>query len=686
MSTARQLIEKAFERLEAMPGYVRRNDQLQLALLLSDLIDGKSTGIFEAPTGLGKSLASLIPAIAHGIADKTRVVISTYTNVLAEQYYKRDLPLALSLFEAVDVAALKTQFLIGRQRYACKAALEQADGSISERFQDVAELGIETEFNQAFAKGKGLLKMWQTISVPPVCPGRLCPQYNDCYYYRARRQAERATLVITNHSVVIQDAILASQSVEGKGLLGQFDFLLLDEAHDLYAAATGGLEFELSEKKLSMLAGVVNKLEETLISTAGPAGDSREWMKHCEDLRQKLDRLKVDLLSYSMEVGRPGILAASPAEVWDHPAVKQHHSGQNVDSSRSIADTAGSSLEEFLQAAYRLLERWKEEGVGYETVESARNYLTYLDSYALGCRSLFDPKGVAVSYLGMNGTASHLKQDAIDISEPMQSLLWDRGPWACMSATLALDGTFDHFKRLVGATPAFEEILPTPFDFSTQAALYLPAAGSIPDPTIARKQGLEDEYYRAVARELSRIIMAMNGRTLALFHSRKEMEGVMGYMSVPSDLPILIQSRSGAGAVGQKFVEDINSSLFALRSFWTGFDAPGETLSCVAVVRVPFEVPIDPAPIARMAWLHCQGQDPFQSHTLPAAKMMMRQGVGRLIRRAEDRGIIALLDARLKTKRYGEEILDNLPPDMRTFEEIDLAVDWIGLSDPVLIA
>lgn len=685
MSTARELINKAFQRLEEMPGYVRRNDQLQLALLLSDLIGGKSTGVFEAPTGLGKSLASLIPAIAHGIADKTRVVISTYTNVLAEQYWKRDLPLALSLFDPQDASDLKTQFLIGRQRYACKAALEQADGGLGERFQDAAELGIESEFNRAFSKGKGLLKMWQQISVPPVCPARLCAQYNDCYYYRARRQAERSALVITNHSVVIQDAILASHSVEDKGLLGQFDFLLLDEAHDLYAAATGGLEFELSEKKLGMLAGVVNKLEETLITTAGPAGDSQEWMKLCENLRQKLDRLKVDLLSYAMEVGRPGILAATPVEVWDHPAVKQHHSGQDPESSRRIADGASSSLEAFLHAAYRLIERWKDDGVGYETVESARNYLSYLESYALGCRSLFDPKGVAVSYLGMSGTASHLKQDPIDISEPMQSLVWDRGPWACMSATLALDGTFDHFKRLLGATPAFEEILPTPFDFSTQAALYLPAAGAIPDPTVARKQGLEDEYYRAVAREISRIIMAMNGRTLALFHSRKEMEGVMAYVSVPSDLPILVQSKYGAGAVGQKFVEDVSASLFALRSFWTGFDAPGETLSCVAVVRVPFEVPIEPAPIARMAWLHSQGQDPFQAHTLPAAKMMMRQGAGRLIRRAEDRGIIALLDARLRTKRYGEEILSNLPPEMRTFEDIDLAVDWIGLSAPVLI-
>jgi ATP-dependent DNA helicase DinG len=151
-------------------------------------------------------------------------------------------------------------------------------------------------------------------------------------------------------------------------------------------------------------------------------------------------------------------------------------------------------------------------------------------------------------------------------------------------------------------------------------------------------------------------------------------------MSLPPELPVYIQGRYGAASVGDRFREKITSTLFALRSFWTGFDAPGETLSCVVLVRVPFEVPVDPPQVARMAHLQQQGLDAFREHTLPQAKMLMRQGAGRLIRRAEDKGIIALLDPRLQTKAYGEQILANLPSDMRTFRDIRDAVGWIGLE------
>jgi len=684
VSTVAGKIEAAFKRLEERPRYVHRQDQIQLALLLSDLIDGKSTGAIEAPTGLGKSLAALIPAIAHGIENKTRVVISTYTNVLAEQYWTRDLPLALSLFESEDIVGFKKQFLIGRQRYACLASLREGNRDTADQFIALADQGTESEFSHIFRKGA--MRMWPSIAAPPVCPGRLCPHYEACYYYSARRRAERATLVITNHSVVIQDALLSKSSSDGKGMLGEFDFLLLDEAHDIFQAAQNGLEFELSESKLNMLGGVVAKLEETLMPTAGMCGDGRIWMQGCEEIRQKLERLKVDLTAYSLESDRPGIVAAAPTEVWEHPAVKARHSEGGAISSRRIADEASTQLERFLNGANKFIEKWTEEGGGKEAIESAHNYLMYLRTYATGCKSIFDPQGVAVSYVGLTGTTSQLRQDPIDIAEPLDDLIWQRTPWACLSATLAIDGNFDHFKRATGASPAYEEILPSPFDFSIQAALYTPQVGKIPDPSVARKEGSENDYYRALARELSEIIRALNGRTLALFHSRKEMEGVHSYMKLPEELTILMQTRSGAGAVGQKFLKDVNSSLFALRSFWTGFDAPGETLSCVALVRVPFEVPIDPAAVARMAWLQSQGQDPFAVHTLPAAKMMMRQGAGRLIRRAEDRGIIALLDPRLKTKRYGEDILANLPPDMRQFEDIYDAVAWIGLGDALPVA
>jgi ATP-dependent DNA helicase DinG len=162
------------------------------------------------------------------------------------------------------------------------------------------------------------------------------------------------------------------------------------------------------------------------------------------------------------------------------------------------------------------------------------------------------------------------------------------------------------------------------------------------------------------------------------------MEGVMKNIDLPPDYPIMLQAKFGAGMVGEKFKENTRASLFALRSFWTGFDAPGETLSCVILVRVPFEVPIDPPQVARLAWMQTLGMNAFGEHTLPIAKMMIRQGAGRLIRRAEDKGIIALLDPRLKSKQYGEEILANLPSEIRTFDDIYDAAGWIGLEPEVL--
>jgi ATP-dependent DNA helicase DinG len=158
------------------------------------------------------------------------------------------------------------------------------------------------------------------------------------------------------------------------------------------------------------------------------------------------------------------------------------------------------------------------------------------------------------------------------------------------------------------------------------------------------------------------------------------MEAVRAHLDLGPDLPILMQTTSGVGAIGERFRELVGASLFALRSFWTGFDAPGETLSCVVLVRVPFEVPVDPPAVVRIAWLQSQGLDAFWYHTLPQAKMLMRQGAGRLIRREEDRGVIAILDPRLRSKRYGEAILANLPPEMRTFDDFLDAMAHVGLT------
>ncbi len=662
-----------------------RADQRQIALLLADMIQDGANALIEAPTGLGKSLATLIPAIAHGIVTKKRVVIATYTNILAEQYWFKDLPLALSLFDDEDLTEFKVQLQMGRSRYACLIAVDEVMPSQTDIVLKEADLGIESELRgliRMTGKPGGWSRTWGQIAAPPVCPARLCPAYDDCFYYTSRRKSEAAQLVITNHSVVIQDALQAVASEEGEGMLGKVDFIVLDEAHDFPTAAINGLEFELSLPKLGALQATIKRLDSAVQPVAQAVGQGAIWASRVQAFLKQLEHKQKGLTGFALQFGKSGILEISPNDLVDHPAVKQSRIEQAIPAAREIADEIAETCDIFADQIHILLADWKT--ISPEKVrplqDSIRNYLLYIRSFGEGCRSIMKPEGAAVSYVSQGRDETLLRRDVTQVAEPLQQLLWERMPHACLSATLLIDDSFDAIIRTLGVKPMFTEALPSPFDFSTQAALYMPPQGTIPDATVARREGTEDYYWRCLAKELSMMIEALQGRTMALFHSRKELEGVLIYMEVSPDLPIFVQPTSGAGIIGDKFKSVIHSSLFALRSFWTGFDAPGETLTCVALVRVPFEVPVEPPQIARLAYLQSQGLDPFREHTLAQAKMLMRQGAGRLIRSQADKGIIALLDSRLQTKRYGEEIIANLPHDMTKYSDFREAMARLGID------
>ena len=681
------MIESAFGVLASKPGFIERPDQLQLALLISDCIEGKTSGAFEAPTGLGKSLAALIPAIAHAVDSGKRTVVATYTNVLAEQYWRKDLPLAMSLFEGQRP---KAQFLIGRQRYACLTAMEELPRAEMSAYKNSAELGIEAELRSSARKfGRELTELWHKMAAPPVCPGRLCGNYQNCYYYTARRGAEKASLVITNHSVVIQDALLKKASEGELSMLGDYDFLVIDEAHDFPQAAFSSLEFELSEPKLGLMAAISQRMQGALQPLSLEAGRPGEWNVLCDGFREILTGFQRRMGAHTSELGS-GILRATPAELFQHPQVKARSTPGSDGLANQLATEISSGTLQFVRNVEELLGAWRKEGdisatQADDAADAIHNYCMYLREFAVGCHMLFaedgDDYGVGVTYVAGGGQrATLVRRDVIGLIEPLRELIWSKTPSVSMSATLATDGNFDFYRRMTGATPDFEEILPSPFDFASQAALYLPKNGAIPDPTLARKNGTEDEYFDAIALEVSEIIAAARGRTLVLFHSKREMEAVHQRVVASPEHPIYMQWGASVGWVGERFKKDIHSSLFAVRSFWTGFDAPGETLSCVVLVRVPFEVPVDPPAVARMAWLQTQGLDPFAAYSLPNAKMLIRQGAGRLVRCASDQGVIALLDPRVRTKNYGDEILENMPKGMLVFDEIEEALASVGLT------
>ncbi|MBS1721022.1 MAG: ATP-dependent DNA helicase [Armatimonadetes bacterium] len=677
MTTAAALIEQAFERLNKLPGFVPRPDQVQAALLIGEMMESGQNAAIEAPTGLGKSLASLIPALAVSATLKKRIVIATYTNVLAEQYWRRDLPLAQSVLQyPSELTSPKTAFLIGKQRYVCLLELERLDPEFTPRFELNAELGIESEFREYAPKGM----KWQDAAVPPVCAGRFCPLYDPCYYFKARREAEKSDVIITNHSVVITDGLQAETSEEKIGFLGRYDYLVLDEAHDFANAAQNGLEFEINESRLAMLASLGARIENSLAPGFKTMGSEARWSRILGGFKRGLDEVATDLMTMGMGIREPGILHAAPSDLLQHPQVQRVYRAADEPTSRTLTEKLSGVTSTFATQVEELLDEWRDAGSVRMSVETARTYLPYIKEAAFMSESFFRESGVAVTHLKADQGRAALRRDVVDLVEPLKSILWDRVPTTCVSATLAVDGNFDQFCGTTGFVPDFSETLPSPFDFSRQAALFLPPDGSIPDPTLARQQGGEPAYFAAVAKQLSEIINACRGRTLALFHSRREMEAVLALIRVSPDLPILTQGRFNAASVGDRFRRNTHSSLFALRSFWTGFDAPGATLSCVVLVRIPFEVPTEPSAIARMAWLQNQGRDAFREHTLPQSKMMIRQGAGRLIRQADDKGIIALLDPRFITKRYGEELLANLPAELRTFRDIHDAVGWIGLE------
>jgi Rad3-related DNA helicase len=412
------------------------------------------------------------------------------------------------------------------------------------------------------------------------------------------------------------------------------------------------------------------------------ASMSREWQDSVATFEQSATHCQRELQLIAQRLSRPGIVAASPEALFENRIVQSNKANISTGDITSLGFLVGECCEQFGKVTDKVLSKASSVNAAQaESIkESIRNYRRYLDDFSQSIHGLIVPRGVSVTHASQSPSGAKIRSDTIGLAEPLTRLLWSHVPTAFLSATLAVDGSFDFFTNTVGSKTSFDEVLDAPFDHSTQAALYLPPKGSIPDPSEARKNQSEPEYYRAIADQVIRIIAACSGRTLVLFHSRKEMEAVAALVPSTSERPILMQLTQGVAEAGEQFKKSVNSSLFALRSFWTGFDAPGETLSCVVLVRIPFEVPIDPPQIARAAHLQTLGLNPFAYYTLPMAKIMMRQGAGRLIRGPEDRGVVAILDPRMHTKRYGEEVLENLPSGMRTFDEIETAVAFVGIG------
>lgn len=697
MSSLWRDVEAAFQRLEAQPGFEPRPAQKQLAHFLCEQMESASSGMVEAPTGVGKSLAVLLPAIAYALRAKKRIVISTYTNVLTEQYWRKDLPLALSLFPNAPSVALA----MGRSRYACIEAirsnkLKQIKPELVKFFQEwvsVAQEGTETELNE-FLRRKGIphsfaYGAWDAVMTPPACKAKVCPYFLDCFYYTARRQAEQAKIVITNHAFVLTDAMVRASTEDSGSLLGDYDLLIVDEAHDFLDAAASALEFDLDESFIESLVALAvtmnHQIDDALTSENPPIGFLLSIQKLVE--RFVVECRRAYETTHVPEIPPSGVATrVAPADLAHQPALAPAYRAEWHQYIVHAVDALCAAISDFLSETGKTYRELKGQLTTRqsEAVEEILNQFRYEFTHAFQkLKTLEDPEE-GVCWIEPTERGWKACYEPLVLGGWLREHLWNRQPALLLSATLTVDGRFDFFEQQLGLQTPRQLRLPPVFDYRRQCALYLPAVGVIPEPPRSAQEPGANEYYQRLAEEITSLITLTQGRALVLFASRNEMQEVRQRIPSLSGIRILMQGESSNADLSKQFREDVHSVLFGVRSFWTGFDAPGETLMNLILTRIPFEVPTTPLQRARQAWFEARGENAFVAWSLPMAKQQMRQGFGRLIRRSTDRGIVAILDPRMRTKSYGKAILRNLPPGIPIFESQAALAQWFSQNAKTL--
>ncbi|HKB33036.1 MAG TPA: helicase C-terminal domain-containing protein [Candidatus Dormibacteraeota bacterium] len=670
---------------DLLPGYEHREPQVQMLLAVAQIQARGGTLVVEAGTGTGKSLAYLVPSIARAVRHGERVVVSTNTHTLQEQLMTKDLP-GLREWLPWD---FKACLLKGRSNYV---SLRRWRRFLAEPCRDPDELKFKLKvlywLHSTSSGDRSELRLhgreevlWAHIASDPLdCVGIHCTK-EDCYVHRARAEAEASNLVVINHALLLADAEV------GGGLLPEFDHLVVDEAHHLEDAATRGLRQEVDGPGLLALldrlaSGEAGEKSLGLLSELrkqphlGASGD--EFARAIPMSLVGGERVRILFDLATRWVGAK----LSESERRDDsvrltPALREDDEWPSMSVAAENAVTALTALDSGLRQAVAGVRDWlggTEPDQGIRELEIIRGRLDAAAHVIDEAMRAPDPNRVYWFTLVARTENLVLRAAPINVGSLLRERVYaDRRSTVFTSATLAVGGTFDYFRSRVGLGPGIEElILPSPFDFLHQALVCLPA--DFPEP--------EHEWFdQQVEEVIASVARRVGGRTLVLFTSHRQLRDVHTALKHRVDLDeVLIL---GQGIDGQRrqvlksFEEAERPLLLGTASFWEGIDVPGERLSCVIMVRLPFPVPSEPVYAARAE----QVRDGFAQLALPQAALRLKQGFGRLIRRSTDRGAVVILDNRILGRDYGKAFLDVLPPASRfvgpAAEIADRVGDWL---------
>jgi ATP-dependent DNA helicase DinG len=612
-----------------LPGYEERPAQRKLSHAVAEVLDAGGLLLAEAGTGTGKTLAYLLPAAEL----ERRVVVSTGTKNLQEQLVQKDIPiLARALGRDLSVAVMK-----GRANYLCLLRFSSfARGGTFRRPEEVPLYRAVEEWAPRTETGDraevpdmpDTVDFWREVSAAREnCIGQSCSLFDSCFVTRMRQRALEADLVVVNHHLLCAD--LAVKDGSYGQVIPSYDSLVLDEAHLIEDVATQYFGVQVSSHRVEDL---VRDVERELKAARL---DAREVRAEGEGVRLRGDRL-FGLLPRS-RAGRLG-----PGWMSDRVAEEALGLLQRLEGLRTALLAVPDRPEPLAGLAGRTL--------------ALASELAFL------LRAEADDH---VYFAETRGRGVFLRAMPIDVSARLRNLLFDEVRAAVLtSATLAVDGGFAYVKDRLGVRPTDELLLASPFNFEEQAVLYVPP--EMPEPR-------SPSFVERAADEVVRLLELSRGRAFVLFTSYANMNAVASLVAGRVDYPLLVQGEAPKAQLLDAFRETPHAVLLATASFWQGVDVAGEQLSCVIVDKLPFASPGDPVVSARIERLRANGQDAFGEYQVPVAVLMLKQGLGRLIRTAADRGVLAVLDSRLLRKGYGRRFLESLPPARLVHDLADVA-------------
>lgn len=629
-----------------LPGYEERSAQIEMAALVARALTEETPAIVEAATGTGKGLAYLIPIVRSGKV----ALISTANKALQEQLFYKDIPFVQRHIGRFDAALVK-----GMGNYVCLNHLESEHVGTQYYVKNRDFLRLlnitedpDSKFNGDFETLDFQLSAdirSKVMADSDHCAWHKCSYFSDCYVRKMRQKATHAKVIVVNHTLLLLDAAL-----EG-ALLPEHDVIVIDEAHHLEEEATRAFTVTISQMQISNLLAQPMLKEYTAPKLLDDAKEATA--KAWEQLARVADPGFKSRANLQAPLEEGLLLASAIAKIADELRTGRPKPFQEKESEESV-------LYE------KLLVRTENLSKNVRTVFSVGQpgqYVYYVERATTSGRRGLQQLEVSAAPL--------------DVTSWLQEKLFKKCNVILTSATLATLGpnpakpeekgpNFAYFRRRIGLDSAdyahiLERILPLTFDYEQNALLYLPR--HLPEPVYGPNAV---DYTKAIAKEIYRLVEASQGRAFLLFSSKRMLEEVYTAIAPELHYPLLRQGDMARIELMRQFRETEGAVLFGLKSFWEGVDIAGEALSLVVIDKLPFDPPDDPVHEARVAQMKANGENWFGIYVLPQAVLRLKQGLGRLLRTREDRGVMAILDTRLYTKGYGKLVVNALPPARRT--------------------